>query len=62
MDDRPYNIITFGDLTERDRRKHLLDLFRSYPIPDEEILTNIGLFVVPSTLSRILCSVPRFSL
>lgn len=26
MDDRPSNIITFGDSTERDRRKHLLDL------------------------------------
>ena len=39
---------------ERDRRKHLLDLFRNCPIPDDEIVPNIGLFVVPSTLSRIL--------
>jgi len=56
MDDRPSNIITFGDSTERDRRKHLLDLFRNCPVPDDEILANIGLFVVPSTLSRISIS------
>ena len=54
MDDLTSSIITFGDSTERHRRKRFLDLFRNCPIPDDEILMNLGLFLTPQTLSRIL--------
>lgn len=54
MEDGPSNIITFGTSTEGDRRKRLISLLRNCPIPDDEILTNVGLFIPPATLSRIL--------
>ena len=47
-------LITFGDKTENRRRSEFLELFRKCPIPDEEYLHNLGLFLTPQTLSRIL--------
>jgi hypothetical protein len=48
------NILTFGDVEEKDRRGQLFDLFKNCPIPADEIFLNLGLFLTPQTLSRIL--------
>ena len=48
------NIITFGDETQDLRRKQFIDLLRKCPIPDDELMMNLGLFLTPQTLSRIL--------
>lgn len=47
-------IVTFGDAAEKDRRRQLLQLLRHCPIPDAEVLMNLGLFLTPQTLSRVL--------
>lgn len=39
---------------ESDRRVQFLELFRNCPIHDDEVLSNLGLFITPQTLSRIL--------
>jgi len=49
-----FNIVTFGDKEEKDRRENFLKLLRECPIADDEFLSNIGLFLTPQTLSRIL--------
>ena len=48
------NIVTFGDAEEKHRRGQLYDLFRNCPVPADEIFLNLGLFLTPQTLSRIL--------
>jgi hypothetical protein len=48
------DILTFGPPEERQNRQNLLQLMRECPIPDDEMLKNLGLFLVPQTLSRIL--------
>jgi len=40
--------------TELSWREKLLDLFHNCPIPDEELLSNLGLFIGRQKLSRIL--------
>src|SRR5580658_2675500 len=50
----PPTIITFGDNSEKARRSDFVELFRRCPIPDGELLQNLGLFLTPQTLSRIL--------
>jgi hypothetical protein len=47
-------IITWGDATQADRRKKLLELFREWPIPDDEFFLNLGMFLAPQTLGRVL--------
>ncbi len=47
-------ILRFGDGKEDERRQELISLMRKCPIPDHELLLNMGLFLVPQTLSRIL--------
>ncbi len=54
MRDKDFNIITHGDEAQRQKRKELVELLKSCPIPDNEILLNMGLFLIPQTLSRIL--------
>ncbi len=49
----------FGDITyesegEKELRSKLTEHFRDCPIPDVEILPNIGLFLTPKSLSRYL--------
>ena len=45
-----------GDSTAREKllRDNLLQLFRDCPIPDNELLSNLGLFISRQTLSRLL--------
>lgn len=49
-----FNIVTFGDEQEKQRRREFLEHFRKCPIPDDEFLMNVGLFLTPQTLSRVL--------
>jgi hypothetical protein len=53
-DTNPFKLVTYGDTDEKGRRQKLVDLMRECPIPDEELLPNLGLFLTPQTLSRIL--------
>jgi hypothetical protein len=54
MTNKSFNIVTFGDESQSERRNQFLDLLRQCPIPDDEFLMNLGLFLTPQTLSRIL--------
>jgi hypothetical protein len=47
-------IITWGDAQQPERRKQLLELFRRWPIPDDEFFLNLGMFLTPQTLGRAL--------
>lgn len=46
--------ISFGPEGEKERRNEFVDLVRRSPIPDEEFMLNVGLFLTPQTLSRVL--------
>ncbi len=48
------SIVTFGDEAQPARRQTLVDLLRACPIPDNELPMNLGLFLTPQTLSRVL--------
>jgi len=48
------SIVTYGDAQEPDRRGRLVELLRNCPIPDNELLLNMGLFLTSQTLSRLL--------
>lgn len=48
------SIVTFGDSAEKPRRRDFVELLRNCPIPDDELLLNLGLFLTPQTLSRVL--------
>jgi hypothetical protein len=47
-------ILSFGPGDQAGRHQQLVDLMRACPIPDEELARNLGLFLVPQTLSRLL--------
>jgi hypothetical protein len=49
-----FNVVTFGDPAEKGRRQELVNLLKACPIPDDELLLNLGLFLTPQTLSRVL--------
>ncbi len=49
-----YGVVTHGDDTQAQRREQLVNLLKDCPLPDSEMLLNMGLFLVPQTLSRIL--------
>lgn len=53
-EDQGFNVVTFGDASEKDRRKELVGMLKACPIPEQELLLNLGLFLTPVTLSRIL--------
>jgi hypothetical protein len=53
-DPNPFKLVTYGAAEEKGRRQQIVDLMRDCPIPDEELLSNLGLFLTPQTLSRIL--------
>jgi hypothetical protein len=53
-DNRNLEILTFGPPEEKRRRENLVKLLRECPIPNDELVPNIGLFLTPQTLSRIL--------
>jgi len=46
--------IKFDSSEEVEARKSMLDVFKNCPIPDDEIMNNLGLFLNSKNLSRIL--------
>lgn len=49
-----FGVKTYGSTEEDARRQELVKHFRACPIPDSEILSNLGLFLTSKNLSRIL--------
>jgi len=54
MKNRPIRIKSYQTAEELQRHKEFLSLFRRSPIPDEELLQNLGLFIRRQALTRIL--------
>jgi len=54
MTNAQYNLVTFGATSQEARREQLVDMLKNCPLPQQELLLNLGLFLVPQTLSRIL--------
>lgn len=54
MADPSFDIVTYGPPGEKQRRQSFLDLMRACPVPDDEMMLNLGLFLTPQTLSRVL--------
>jgi hypothetical protein len=46
--------MTFGPEGESERRARFAQLLRDSPIPDQELMLNVGLYLTPQTLSRVL--------
>lgn len=49
-----YGIKTYDSADERSLRKEFVKHFRECPIPEEQILSNLGLFLNSKNLSRVL--------
>ena len=49
-----FGAITFSSESENQNEAEHVDLLRDCPIPDDEILANLGLFLTSKSLSRIL--------
>ena len=47
-------IVTFGGEEEKERRRNFYKHFKECPIPEDEYFLNMGLFLTPQTLSRVL--------
>lgn len=48
------SIITYESLEEKKARSEMLELFSQCPIPTDQVLSNLGLFINSKNLSRIL--------
>lgn len=48
------SILTFGPPGEQERRARFAELVRHSPLPDPELMMNVGLYLTPQTLSRVL--------
>jgi hypothetical protein len=53
-DKQTFNMVTFGPQGEGDRRNRVVDMLRNSPIPDNELMLNVGMYLNPVTLSRVL--------
>jgi len=49
-----FDAIVLSSQTEKDTQKAFVDLLRRAPLPDDELLPNLGLFLSSKNLSRIL--------
>ncbi len=49
-----YGIGTWASTGERDAREHLLSLLHAAPIPGDQLLSNLGLFLESKNLARLL--------
>ena len=54
MTQTQYNFVTFGAPVQDARRMRLAEMLKNCPLPPQELMMNLGLFLVPQTLSRIL--------
>lgn len=48
------DIVTYGLKKEPEQANKMLEYLKNCPIPEEELMSNIGLFLSPQTLSRVL--------
>lgn len=53
-DSAPITVFSGASDAELGRRQNLLNLFRGNPVPDKEVLANLGLFLNRQALSRLL--------
>jgi hypothetical protein len=53
-DSQTPHMITFGPADEGKRRHRLISMLHEWQIPEKELMLNLGLFLTPQTLSRIL--------
>lgn len=49
-----HDAIVLSSASEKDAQQQLVDLFRQSPLPDDEILASLGLFLTSKNLSRLL--------
>jgi len=54
MKTNKHDAIVLSSSHEKDAQTRLADLLKSTPIPDDEILANIGLYLTSKNLSRLL--------
>ena len=54
MENGKIKVASASAAAEQDRRREFFELFRECPIPENEMLNNLGLFLNRQTLSRIL--------
>jgi hypothetical protein len=54
MKKKSFGMVRYGDNKESGRRDKIIELLKNCPIPDDELLLNLGLFLTPAALSRIL--------
>jgi len=51
---KKHDAIVLSSTDEKDAQQQLVDLFNAAPLPDDEILPNLGLFLTSKNLSRLL--------
>jgi len=49
-----YDAIVLSSQTEKELQRQFVELFKRAPLPDDEVLPNLGLFLSSKALSRIL--------
>ena len=54
MKTKQHDAIILSSFKEKDSFAEFVSLFKSSPLPDDEILANLGLFLTSKNLSRIL--------
>jgi hypothetical protein len=54
MKTEKYDAIILSSLTEKEAQKQFAAHFKAAPLPDDEILANLGLFLTSKALARIL--------
>ncbi len=54
MEGNDLKVVNRSSAKESEVRKHFLDLFKKCPIPENELLANLGLFLNRQTLARII--------
>jgi len=54
MKTKKHSAIVLSSRGERDFEKQLVDCFRKSPLPDQELLANLGVFLTSKNLSRLL--------
>jgi len=54
MKTEKHDAIVLSSQSEKDVQKALMESFRTAPLPDDEMLANLGLFLTSKTLSRVL--------
>jgi hypothetical protein len=54
MNADPQSLLTYESDSEQHKRKQLMQLLRLSPIPDDQLLGNMGLYLDARSLSRIL--------